>query len=125
MMPLGRKDSGFMVYGAIAVTAVSLYYIFTTMAIPDIPATLGATFGTILPGLLVTGVAIAEAAWSRRGAAAMGGYCITGVGLALLLFELDTAGVLNAVMLAPATLAQVQVLVIVLGFVMGVVAYRS
>ncbi len=114
-----------MVYGAVAITAVSLYYIFTTMAIPDMPVDLGATFGTILPGLLLTGVAMVEAAWVKRGPGAMGAFCVSGVGLALLLYELDVAGVVNAAMLAPATLAQVQALLIVLGFIMGVVAYRS
>jgi hypothetical protein len=99
--------------------------VFTTVAIPDIPATLGATFGTILPGLIVSGVAIAEAAWARNGMGAVGGYTIAGVGLALLLYELTVAGMVSAAMLAPATLEQIQTLIIVLGLVMGVIAYRS
>lgn len=114
-----------MVYGAIAVTVIALYYIFTTMAIPEIPASLGATFGTIFPGLMITGFFIVEVMYTKNGAGAMGGMTIAGVGLALLLSELNTAGVLTAAMLAPASLASVQVLVIVLGFIMGVVAYRS
>ena len=122
---MGRRDNGFAVYLAVAIIPVALYYVFTTMAIPDMPATLGATFGTILPGLILSGVAIAEAAWSKNGMGAMGGYTIAGVGLALLLYELTVAGMVSAAMLAPATLDQIQTLIIVLGLVMGVIAYRS
>jgi hypothetical protein len=122
---VGRRDNGFAVYLAVAIIPVALYYVFTTMAIPDMPATLGATFGTILPGLILSGVAIAEAAWSKNGMGAMGGYTIAGVGLALLLYELTVAGMVSAAMLAPATLDQIQTLIIVLGLVMGVIAYRS
>jgi hypothetical protein len=121
----GEAYGDILVYGAIAVTAVSLYYIFTTMSIPEIPASLGATFGTILPGLLITGLAIVGAVEVRRGPAAMGAFSVAGVGLALTLYELNSAGIVTATMLLPATLAQVQVLVVVLGFIMGVVAYRS
>ena len=122
---MGRRENSFAVYLAVAVIPVALYYVFTTVAIPDIPATLGATFGTILPGLIVSGVAIAEAAWARNGMGAVGGYTIAGVGLALLLYELTVAGMVSAAMLAPATLEQIQTCIIVLGFIMGVVAYRG
>lgn len=121
---MARNGNNLIVYAAVLGTVVSLYYVFTTMTIPEIPASLGATFGTILPGLLITGVAIIEAALVRSGPGAMGAFCVTGVGLAILLSELDTAGVINAAMLAPATLAQVQALIIILGLVMGIVAYR-
>ena len=122
---MGRRENSFAVYLAVAIIPVALYYVFTTVAIPNMPATLGATFGVILPGLLITGVAIVEAAWARNGMGAMGGYAITGVGLALLLYELTTAGMVSAAMLAPATLEQIQTCIIVLGFIMGVVAYRG
>jgi hypothetical protein len=106
-------------------TAVSLYYIFTISAFPGIPATLGATFGTILPGLLIGGFAIVIAVREKSGPAAMGAYTVTGLGLALLVFELNAAGVLTNAMLLPATVAQVQALIIVVGFIVGIIAYRS
>jgi hypothetical protein len=120
-----RDSNNLIVLGAIMASAVSLYWIFTTMAFPGIPATLGATFGTILPGLLVAGLAMITAISMRSGPAAMGAYTVTGLGLALLVFELNAAGVLTNAMLLPATVAQVQVLIIVVGFVVGIIAYRS
>jgi len=122
---MGKRENGFMVYLAVAIIPVALYYVFTTMSIPEIPTSIGATFGIILPGLLIMGVAVVEAAWAKNGVGAMGGYTVMGVGLALLLYELNVAGMVSAAMLAPATLEQVQTLVIVLGLIIGVVAYRS
>ena len=122
---MGKRENGFMVYLAVAIIPVALYYVFTTMSIPEIPTGIGATFGIILPGLLIMGVAVVEAAWAKNGVGAMGGYTVMGVGLALLLYELNVAGMVSAAMLAPATLEQVQTLVIVLGLIIGVVAYRS
>jgi len=122
---MGKRENGFMVYLAVAIIPVAFYYVFTTMSIPEIPTGIGATFGIILPGLLIMGVAVVEAAWAKNGVGAMGGYTVMGVGLALLLYELNVAGMVSAAMLAPATLEQVQTLVIVLGLIIGVVAYRS
>ena len=122
---MGKRENGFMVYLAVAIIPVAFYYVFTTMSIPEIPTSIGATFGIILPGLLIMGVAVVEAAWAKNGVGAMGGYTVMGVGLALLLYELNVAGIVSAAMLAPATLEQVQTLVIVLGLIIGVVAYRS
>ena len=122
---MGKRENGFMVYLAVAIIPVAFYYVFTTMSIPEIPTSIGATFGIILPGLLIMGVAVVEAAWAKNGVGAMGGYTVMGVGLALLLYELNVAGMVSAAMLAPATLEQVQTLVIVLGLIIGVVAYRS
>jgi hypothetical protein len=45
--------------------------------------------------------------------------------LALLLYELTVAGIVSVAMLAPATLEQIQTLVIVLGLIFGIIAYRS
>jgi len=122
---MGKRENGFMVYLAVAIIPVAFYYVFTTMSIPEIPTGIGATFGIILPGLLIMGVAVVEAAWAKNGVGAMGGYTVMGVGLALLLYELNVAGMVSAAMLAPATLEQVQTLIIVLGLIIGVVAYRS
>lgn len=121
-----RADrSGLGAYVAIAGTVVALYYIFTTSAFPSVPAQLGAALQACIPGLLIGGFAIVEAILTRHGPAAMGGYTLAGLGLSIILDELFTAGVLTAAMLAPALLWQVQILVILMGFIMGIIAYRG
>lgn len=120
-----RRVNDLMIALAVAVSAASLYFIFLKVTIPGMPAGLAAAFGTVLPGLIVTGLAILEAINVRGGIMAAGSYTVMGIGLALTLFELNAAGVINAAMLAPATLEQIQILIIVIGFLLGVAAYRG
>lgn len=109
---------------AVAVSAVSLYFIFTANVFPGIPAATGAAFGAVLPGLIVTSIAMLGV-FQSRGVMGAGAFCLLGVGLALTLFELDAAGVINAAILLPFTLAQMQILVIILGFLLGMASYRG
>jgi hypothetical protein len=122
---MSRRVKDLMFVLAVTGSAVGLYYVFTANVFPGIPAAVGDAFSYVLPGLIVTSLAALGAIQSRGGITAAGSFCLVGVGLALILYELDAAAVINAAMLAPATLEQVQVLVIITGFILGVVAYSG
>lgn len=121
---MSRRVNDLVFALAVMGSAVGLYFVFTANVFPGIPAAMGAAFGEVLPGLIVTALAMLGAVKTSGGAAA-GSYCVLGVGLALTLFELNAAGVINAAMLAPATLEQVQMLTIILGFLLGIASYRG
>ena len=77
---------------------------------------------TILPGLFVSIVCVIGLG-SQNGPLSVGAAGVLGIGLAVLLGELHTLGTLTDAMLAPATLAQYQTIVVVAGFLLGAVKY--
>ena len=87
-----------------------------------LPTTLGDDLITLLPGLVLTVFCVFAAA-TQKGPLSAGACAVLGVGLSILLSELYTMGVVTDAMLNTATLAQYQLILVVVGFIFGVVKY--
>ena len=109
---------------AVVGTLVAFLYIFTTMPIPMIDPAIGAHFAAVFPGLLISFFGVITSVEVKNGPGIIGCFTVTGVGLAILLSELNTDGMVTDAMLLPATLLQVQFLVILAAMIMGVLMYK-
>lgn len=99
---------------------VVLVYVLSTATIPGISPTLGANLLSILPGLLVTILGMFSFRETIGRVSAPGAAAVVGLGLAVLLSEMNTSGMITAAMLAPATLIQFQGVVFVASLLLGV-----
>jgi len=103
---------------------VSLMYILGTMSWAWLPsASAGTDFAAIIPGLLIVFLGMASMGEARGSAAVIGTGAFTGMGVALLLYELDAAGVLVAGSFGTWTLYNIQFGCVVLGLLLGAFLY--
>ena len=77
----------------------------------------------VLPGLLIGIIGIIGIGESHGSALIVGGFGAAGLGLAVLMGEMYSAGIINDVVLAGMTLGQLETITVILSLVMGGVAY--
>lgn len=106
------------ILGLTGVVVVFLY-VFNTMPIPGMSASIGPYFTALIPGLLLTFMGMVTAAETRSGPAMAGCFTVTGVGLAIILGAAHGAGMVSDAMLLPATLEQYQAIIIILSLLVG------
>ena len=91
----------------------------------SVSAILGSNVIVVLPGLLITFLGIIAVVEAQGGLGVVGCFALMGVGLAILLWEMYTVGIIDDVLLAGATLVQLQAIIIIISLLMGGVAYVS
>ncbi len=111
-------------YGAAAVTVVAFLYILGTMSWGFLPsASASANMAGILPGLLIVFLGMATAGEVKRSPAVIGAMGALGLGLALLISELEAEGVIVAGSFGTWTVYNVQFMCIVCGLLLGGIIY--
>jgi hypothetical protein len=109
---------------ALSVIVVSWFLVNYGSTI-SVSAILGSNVIVVLPGLLITFLGIIAVVEAQGGLGVVGCFALMGVGLAILLGEMYTVGVIDDVLLAGATLVQLQAITIIISLLMGGVAYVS
>jgi hypothetical protein len=86
-------------------------------------ATISDDLLAVFPGLFVSIISIIAISQTTDSPLIIGGFSAVGIGLAILLSEAYTAGIIVDAMLGGATIAQYETIMIILGLIMGTVAY--
>lgn len=88
-------------------------------------ATISDDLIAVLPGLFVSIIGIIAVSQTTNSPLIIGGFGVVGIGMAVLLSEAYTAGIIVDAMLGGATIAQCEVIIIILGLMLGAVAYAG
>jgi len=78
---------------------------------------------SVLPGIMITFLGLGVASGVKRSPAMVGACAVAGLGLALLIDELNVAGILLVANMGGWTVYQIQVLVLVASFLFGAIVY--
>jgi hypothetical protein len=114
------------VYPALAAMLFGFIYFFTAGYGNGLglDADVGAGLLLVLPGLLIVVIGVLFTV-GMSGQFSVIGYGALGVGLAILLQEMYDGGIIVDAMLGGASIAQYEMIIVILGVVLGGVAYAS
>jgi hypothetical protein len=114
-------------YAALAAMLFGFIYFFTAGYATSlgISPTIGASLLAVLPGLFVVVIGTLFIAGLAGKQFAVIGFGAWGIGLSVLFQEMFDAGIIDATLLAGASIAQLQTITIIVSIVMGGVAYAS
>lgn len=123
---MGKKSSP-VVMIAVFMTIIVIVLFFAGGYAADfgLSATIGDDLLAVLPGLFVSIIGIIAVSQASDSPLIIGGFAAIGIGLAVLLSEAYTAGIIIDAMLGGATIAQYETIVIIVGLLLGSVAYVS
>jgi len=123
---MGRKNSP-VVMIAVFMTIIVIILFFAGGYASDfgLSATIANDLLAVLPGLFVSIIGIIAVSQAKGSPLIIGGFGAVGIGLAVLLSEAYTAEIIVDAMLGGATIAQCEIITIILGLVLGAVAYTT
>jgi hypothetical protein len=115
------------VYPALAAMLFGFIYFFTGgyAAGLGISPTIGSDLMAVLPGLFIVVIGTLFIAGLAGRQFAVIGFGAWGIGLSILFQEMFDAGIIDASLLAGASIAQLQTITIIVSIVMGGVAYSA
>jgi hypothetical protein len=108
--------------------AVMVIYLFFQMGWANtlnLESGIGASLIAVFPGLFVTILGFVTIGSQFRSPLVVGGFGAVGIGLAVLFGEMYDANIIDSTLLAGATMAQLEVITIIVSLLMGGVAYAS
>jgi len=123
---MGRKNSPVVMIAVFMIIVV--FILFFQGGYADalgLSSTIGDELIAVFPGLFVTIIGIIAISKSGGSPLIIGGFGAVGIGLAVLLSEAYTAEIIVDAMLGGATIAQCEIIIIILGLVLGAVAYTT
>ena len=120
-----KRELEVFTYVAVVSLLFGFIYFFTSGmgATFGLDADVGADLLAVLPGLFIAIIGIVFVAGTGGQSFAVIGFGAMGVGLAILLQEMYDANIIVDAMLGGATIAQYETIMIILGLIMGTVAY--
>lgn len=118
------KDSTIAIMFLVAILIVTVMFLGDYAPSLGISSSLTDMFIQVIPGVFITLLGLVGAS-KARGASIVGSFMAIGVGLALLLGEMNTAGILTEWILSGVTLIQVQGIVIIFTIIFGGAIYAS
>lgn len=106
---------------------IGIAYVLNTGmgAVWGLPVGTGATLMGVFPGLFVIALSMFGVGKLRNKPVIMGVLATTGIGVSVFLGELNAVGLLDVAMLGGYALADVQILCVILGILLGIVAYAT
>jgi len=118
---MGRKPNVMMVMMGVTVALVAIIVYLTQgyATSLNIDDSIGSGLATVFPGMLITVMGILAIRQTENSPMSIGSYGAVGIGLVVLLGELYTASIITEDILDPATITQVQTLVMVVMLLIG------
>ena len=122
-----KRELEVFTYVAVVCLLFGFIYFFTSGmgATFGLDADMGADLLAVLPGLFICLIGIIFMAGIAGQPFAIIGFGAIGVGLAILLQEMYDASIIVDAMLGGATIAQYETITVILGLIMGAVAYAG
>jgi len=123
---MGRKNSPIVMIAVFMIIVV--FILFFQGGYADgfgLSATIDDDLLAVLPGLFVSIIGIIAVSQAKGSPLIIGGFGAVGVGLAVLLSEAHAAGIFTDAMIGGATLAQLEVITIIVSILLGSGVYAS
>jgi len=123
---MGRKDRPIVMIAVfMALIVLILFFAGGYATTLGLSVTISEDLIAVFPGLFIFIIGIASISQTMGNPLVVGGFGTIGIGLAFLIQEMYDAAIISDVMLAGATIAQLEILVIIVSIMMGGVAYAS
>lgn len=106
---------------------IAIIYFLTQINLTNygLDAGLTADLIAVFPGLFVTILGLLAVGFDRGNGLIVGGFAVAGIGMAILWGEMYTAAIIDDVVLAGMSLAQLQAITIIVSALIGGAAYAS